>query len=74
VKREAEEVPQRALGHPWGHQPVVSYSAGRDIEAKLISEATTGTKLDITADNKAPLYETLTERLCATRASSVASA
>jgi hypothetical protein len=32
VKREAEEVPQRALGHPWEHQPVVSYSAGCDIE------------------------------------------
>src|SRR5262245_45027923 len=26
----------------WEHQPVASYSAGRDIEAKLISEPSTG--------------------------------
>jgi hypothetical protein len=36
-------------GHPREHQPVASYSVGRDIEAKLISEPSTGTKLDITA-------------------------
>jgi hypothetical protein len=39
---------QRALGHP-EHQPVASYSAGRDNPAKLISEPSTGTKLDIAA-------------------------
>jgi hypothetical protein len=31
---------------------VASYSAGRDIEAKLISEPSTGTKLDITATDQ----------------------
>ena len=38
--------------HPWEHQPVASYSAGRDIEAKLISEPSTGTKLDIAATDQ----------------------
>jgi hypothetical protein len=31
---------------------VASYSAGRDIEAKLISEPSTGTKLDIAANDQ----------------------
>jgi hypothetical protein len=31
---------------------VASYSAGRDIEAKLISEPSTGTKLDIAATDQ----------------------
>jgi hypothetical protein len=39
-------------GHPREHQPVASYSVGRDIEAKLISEPSTGTKLDITATDQ----------------------
>ena len=33
-------------------QPVASYSAGRDIPAKLIPEPSTGTKLDITANDQ----------------------
>jgi hypothetical protein len=43
------KVPQRALGHPC---TVASYSAGRDIPAKLIPEPSTGTKLDITATDQ----------------------
>ena len=31
---------------------MASYSAGRDIEAKLISEPSTGTKLDIAANDQ----------------------
>src|SRR5262245_27002031 len=34
------------------HQPVASYSAGRDNPAKLISDPSTGTKLDIAANDQ----------------------
>ena len=38
---------------------MASYSAGRDIPAKLISEPSTGTKLDITAtDQNRPIATT----------------
>ena len=36
----------------WEHQPVASYSAGRDIAAELISEPSTGTNSDITATDQ----------------------
>ena len=56
VKRDKRTgVPLRSLSALlviWEHQQVASYSAGRDIEAKLISEPSTGTKLDIAANDQ----------------------
>jgi hypothetical protein len=41
-----------SLGARVFHQPVGSYSAGRDIAAELISEPSTGTSLDIAATDQ----------------------
>jgi hypothetical protein len=53
--------------HPcWEHQPVASYSAGRDIAAA--SEPSTGTKLDIAATDQirpiATTIPTIHARIC----------
>jgi len=58
VKREAEEDWGSLLGPPASLSVIQSisqwqvYSAGRDIPAKLISEPSTGTKLDIAANDQ----------------------
>src|SRR6516225_5536722 len=58
VKREAEEDWGSLLGPPASLSLIQSisqwqvYSAGRDIPAKLIPEPSTGTKLDITANDQ----------------------
>ena len=48
--------------------PVASYSAGRDIAAKLISEPSTGTNLDIAATDQirpiATAIPTIHARIC----------
>jgi hypothetical protein len=53
VLRQAQEFLALIRGSlpAWEHQPVVSYSAGRDIAAETES-STTGTKFDIAATDQ----------------------